>query len=117
MTGLGALVRGLAAREGVRAVLLVSGDGLPIEHTAGSPVEAETMAALAATLGRHADRLGEDAGPGEFRSAVLEYAGGLVVLARAGNGNWLTLLTGPDADIGALLYDLRYHRTALAQLL
>jgi predicted regulator of Ras-like GTPase activity (Roadblock/LC7/MglB family) len=117
MTGLGELVRGLAARDGVQAVLLLSGDGLPIEHAAGTPVEAETIAALSATLGQHAARLGTGAGRGELRTAVLEYAGGLLVLARAGATDWLAVLTGPDADIGPLLYDLRHHSPALAALL
>ncbi len=116
MAGLGELVRGLAAREGVQAVLLVSGDGLDIEH-AGAPVEPETIAALAATLGQHAARLGEGAGHGELRTAVLEYGDGLFVLARAGVTDWLAVLARADTDIGALLYDLRLHRPAIATLL
>jgi predicted regulator of Ras-like GTPase activity (Roadblock/LC7/MglB family) len=117
MAGLEELVRGLAARDGVQAVVLVSGDGLPIEHAAGIPVEAETVAALGATLGQHAVRLGEGAARGELHAAVLEYSGGLVVLARAGTGDWLALLTRRDTDIGPLLYDLRQHRPAIATLL
>lgn len=117
MAGLAELIRGLAARKGVQAVILVSGDGLPIDHTAGRPIEPETIAALAATLGQDAVRLGEGAGSGEVRTAVLEYAGGLLVLARSTSGDWLTILAEPDADIGPLLYDLRQHRPALAKLL
>jgi predicted regulator of Ras-like GTPase activity (Roadblock/LC7/MglB family) len=117
MPGLGELVRGLAAREGVQAAVLVSGDGLPIEHAASSAVEPETIAALGATLAQHAKRLGEGAARGELHTAVLEYEGGLLLLARAGGGGWLALLAHSGADIGTLLYDLRQHRPALAQLL
>ncbi len=116
MAGLGELVRGLAAREGVEAVLLVSGDGLDIEH-AGAPAEPETIAALSATLGQHAARLGEGVERGELRTAVLEYAEGMFVLARAGRADWLAILAKPDADLGALLYDLHQHRSAIATLL
>jgi predicted regulator of Ras-like GTPase activity (Roadblock/LC7/MglB family) len=116
MAGLAELIRGLATRKGVQAVILVSGDGLPIDHAAGRPIEPETIAALAATLGQHAARLGEGAGSGVFRMAVLEYAGGLLLLGSSGSGDWLAVLAEPDADIGTLLYDLRQHRAALTKL-
>jgi predicted regulator of Ras-like GTPase activity (Roadblock/LC7/MglB family) len=117
MTGLAALVHGLAGRTGVQAVLLVSHDGLPIHHAASGPVEPETVAALAATVGQHAGRLGHGADRGDLQTAVLEYAAGLLVLARLGDGDWLALLARPDTDIGGLLYDLRQHRPAIASLL
>jgi len=117
MTGLSDVMRGLAARAGVQAAVLLSADGLPIEHASAEPVEPDALAALAATLAQHAGRLGEGARRGELRTAVLEYAEGTVVLSRVGAGDWLALLARPDADIGSLLYDLRHHRAALAPLL
>ncbi len=117
MGGLGDVLRSLAARDGVQAALLLSGEGLPIEHAANGAFEPETVAALAATLAQYAARLGEGAGRGELRTAVLDYAGGLIVLARAGGADWLAILARPDADVGPLLYDLRHHGPALAGLL
>jgi predicted regulator of Ras-like GTPase activity (Roadblock/LC7/MglB family) len=117
MTGLGVVLRSLAARDGVQAALLLSGDGLPIEHAAGAGFEPEAVAALAATLAQQAGRLGEEAGRGELRTAVLDYADGLLLLAQASSENWLAILTRPGADVGPLLYDLRHHRPALAGLL
>jgi predicted regulator of Ras-like GTPase activity (Roadblock/LC7/MglB family) len=117
MAGLGDVLRSLAARNGVQAALLLSSEGLPIEHAAGGVFEPETVAALAATLAQYAARLGEGAARGELRTAVLDYAGGLVVLARAGSSDWLAILARPGADVGPLLYDLRHHGPALAGLL
>jgi predicted regulator of Ras-like GTPase activity (Roadblock/LC7/MglB family) len=126
MAGLGDVLRTLAARDGVQAALLLSSEGLPIEHAtgghaagghAGGAFEPETVAALAATLAQYAARLGEGAARGELRTAVLDYSGGLVVLARAGSTDWLAILARPDADVGPLLYDLRHHGPALAGLL
>jgi predicted regulator of Ras-like GTPase activity (Roadblock/LC7/MglB family) len=118
MAGLGDVLRSLAARDGVQAALLLSGEGLPIDHAASGPFEPETVAALAATLAQYAARLGDGAGRGDLRTAVLDYSGGLVVLARASSSaDWLAILARPDADIGPLLYDLRHHRPALAGLL
>src|SRR5690349_5165964 len=117
MMPLGEVVHRLAARDGVEAVLLLSGDGLPIDHTASTAFDAEAVAALASTVGRHAARLGEGAGRGELTTAVLEFGAGVMVLARAGADDWLAVLARADADIGPLLFDLRQHRSALATLL
>jgi predicted regulator of Ras-like GTPase activity (Roadblock/LC7/MglB family) len=117
MTGLAALVQGLAGRSGVEAALLVSHDGLPIHHAASAPLDPETVAALAATVGQHAGHLGQGAKRGDLLTAVLEFSGGLLVLTRLNQGDWLALLARPEADIGGLLYDLRQHRPAIAGLL
>lgn len=117
MAVLADVLRSLAARDGVQAALLLSGDGLPIDHAASGPFEPEAVAALAATLAQDAARLGEAAERGELTTAVLDYAGGLVLLARAGREDWLAILARSGADVGPLLYDLRHHRPALAGLL
>ena len=117
MTGLAEVLRGLASREGVQGAVLLSADGLAIERATAETAEAETVAALAATLAQHAGRLGEGARRGELHTAVLEFAAGMVVLARVTGGDWLAILTRPDADIGPLLYDLRHRRAALSALL
>jgi predicted regulator of Ras-like GTPase activity (Roadblock/LC7/MglB family) len=116
MTGFAEVLRGLAARDGVQGAVLLSGEGLPIEH-AGEAFEPETVAALGATLAQYAGRLGEGAERGELRAAVLDFARGPVVLARAGASDWLAVLARPEADLGPLLYDLRHHGPALAGLL
>lgn len=117
MAGLGDVVRGLAARDGVEAVLVLSADGLPIEQASRVPFEAESLAALTATLAQYANRLGLGAGRGALRTAVLEYERGLLVVAQMAGGDGLAILAAPGANVGELLYDLRQHRPALAELL
>jgi uncharacterized protein len=117
MAGLGEVVRGMAAREGVEAVLVLSADGLPIEHTSGVPFEPEAVAALTATLVQYATRLGLGAGRGALRTSVMEFERGLFIVAQIGSGDSLAILAAPGADVGELLYDLRQHRPALAELL
>ena len=75
MIELGEVVQSLAARDGVEAVLLLSGDGLPIEHAARGAFDSETVAAL----GRHTGPARRPARPGRgagasCATAVLEYA-------------------------------------------
>jgi predicted regulator of Ras-like GTPase activity (Roadblock/LC7/MglB family) len=117
MASLNEVVRGLAARSGVEAVLVLSGDGLPIEQASRGSFDPESLAALTATLLQYATRLGHGAGRGALRTAVLEYERGLLVVAQVGSGDCLAILAAPDADVGSLLYDLRQHRPALAALL
>ena len=118
MIELGEVVQSLAGRDGVEAVLLFSGDGLPIEHAARGAFDSETVAALgghtrpARRPARRRARRGV-----QLVTAVLEFADGLLVLARAGTDDWLAILAAADADIGPLLFDLRQHRPALAPLL
>jgi uncharacterized protein len=117
MTGLADVVQALASREQVEAVLMLSADGLPIEHASREPFDAESLAALTATLVQYANRLGLGAGRGALRTGVLEFERGLLVVAQLGAGDSLAILAAPEADIGSLLYDLRQHRPGLAALL
>jgi predicted regulator of Ras-like GTPase activity (Roadblock/LC7/MglB family) len=117
MAGLGDVVRGLSARDGVEAVLVLSADGLPIEHASRLPFEPEAIAALTATLVQYATRLGLGAGRGALRTSVIEFERGLLIVAQIGSGDALAVLASADADIGEILYDLRQHRPALAALL
>ena len=89
-------------------MLLLSRDGLPIHH-AGTGLGARDRR-RAGRDGRPARRpAGRRRRPGRSPTAVLEYTGGLLVLARVGDGEWLALLARPGRDIGPLLYDLRQH--------
>jgi predicted regulator of Ras-like GTPase activity (Roadblock/LC7/MglB family) len=117
MASLGEVVRGLGARDGIEAVLVLSADGLPIEHTSRVPFEPEAVAALTATLVQYATRLGLGAGRGAPRTSVIDYERGLLIVAQVGSGDSLAILAAPEADIGELLFDLRQHRPALAALL
>ena len=117
-TGLSDVVRGLAARDGVEAVLLLSSDGLSIDHASSITFDAEMVAALAATLAQHVARLGDGAKLGEMTVAVFEYQEGVIVLGRLPTRaiGW-PFSPSTDADIGPLLHDVREHGPALATLL
>jgi predicted regulator of Ras-like GTPase activity (Roadblock/LC7/MglB family) len=117
MAALNEVVRELAARDGVEAVLVISADGLPIEHASRGSVDSESIAALTASLVQYASRLGLGADRGALRTAVLEYERGLMIVAQLGAGDSLAILAASEADLGQLLYDLRQHRPGLVALL
>ena len=117
MANLTDLVRGLVERDGVEAVLVLSADGLPIEHAARQSFDPDSLAALTATLVQYATRLGLGAGRGALRNAVIEYDRALLIVAHIGAGDCLAIVAGAESDIGPILYDLGQHRPALAALL
>jgi predicted regulator of Ras-like GTPase activity (Roadblock/LC7/MglB family) len=117
MTGLGDVVRTMAERSDVAAAMLVSADGLPIQHAGRRALEPDAVAALAATAARHGAALAEALALGAVETLVLECGAGLFALARLGAGDWLLVVPADGADLGALLYDLRRHRPAITSLL
>ena len=117
MSTLGDVVRALADRPGVDAVVVASMDGLPIAHEGRAAADPDAVAALAATAIRHATRLAEGSAIGSIKTMAVEGDQGTLLVTQAASGSWLLVLVEPDANFGQVLYDLRRHRTALATLL
>ena len=86
MAGLAEVVSGLAARDGVRVVVVLSEDGLAIEKAAPAAVDVDSLAALSASVVQYANRLGTGTASGALRTAVLEYEGALLVIELVGSG-------------------------------
>jgi hypothetical protein len=58
--------------------------------------------------------LGSAGGRGDFGTAVLEFGSGLAIVAVLHADALLIVLVQPATNVGALLFDLRRHRTAIA---
>lgn len=117
MPGLRDVIQHLAERDGVDAVVVVSGDGLTIDHATRTGLDPEALAAMIPALTQTAGQVGAAAAGGDLNSAVFEFGGRLVVLSTLNEGNSLLVLTSTSTNIGALLYDLRKHQPAIAELL
>jgi predicted regulator of Ras-like GTPase activity (Roadblock/LC7/MglB family) len=111
------VVEALSRSNGVDAVLVVGRDGLPIDSRVANGVDAESVAALLPTTIRHMTELGTAGGRGDFSAAVLEFGTGLAIVAVLHADALLIVLVQPATNVGALLFDLRRHRTAIAGLL
>jgi predicted regulator of Ras-like GTPase activity (Roadblock/LC7/MglB family) len=111
------VVEALARRAGVDAVILVGRDGLPIDSRSANGVDAESVAAVLPAVINGMAQLGQAGGRGDFGTGVLEFGAGLAVVSVLNADALLVLLVRPDTNVGALLYDLRRHRTAIAGLL
>ena len=111
------VVEALGDRAGVDAVLVVGRDGLPIDSRTRDGVDADNVAALLPSVIKGVGELGAAGGRGEFSTGVLEFGQGLAVVAVLSADALLVVLVQPTTNVGALLLDLRRHRSAIAGLL
>ncbi len=117
MAGLRDVVRALAERPEVDAVVVLSSDGLPIDTAGRSGLDIEAVAALAATFAAGARRLGSAAECSGLNASVLEFSDRLAVLRPLGSEGHLFILAHRETNIGPLLVDLREQGPTLATLL
>jgi predicted regulator of Ras-like GTPase activity (Roadblock/LC7/MglB family) len=110
------LVGAIRQREGVEAAIVLGRDGLLIEGDAVPQLNAEHIAAHAPSLVTAAEELGAAADRGEFATAVVEFAGGVAIVAAMSRDAQLLVLARPAADISQLLRELRRNRDQLAAL-
>ena len=111
------VVEALSRAAGVDAVVVVGRDGLPIDSRAANGVDPENVAALLPAAFKHMAELGNAGGRGTFTTAVLEFGSGLAIVAELNADALLVVLVQPATNVGALLFDLRRHRSAIAGLL
>ena len=111
------VVEALGRSGGVDAVVVVGRDGLPIDSRVANGVDAESVAALLPSAIKHMAELGDAGGRGDFTTAVIEFGRGLAIVAVLNAEALLIVLVQPATNVGALLFDLRRHRSAIAGLL
>ena len=110
------VVAALHERDGVDAVLVVGPDGLVIDSRTRAHVDGEGVAALLPTAVRGVADLGAAGRRGAFTTAVLEFDGGLALVATLTDEAALVILVAPGVNVGTLLFDIQRHRSALAGL-
>ena len=110
------VVAALHERDGVDAVLVVGSDGLVIDSRARGDVDGEGVAALLPTAVRGVADLGAAGHRGAFTTGVLEFDGGLALIATLTDEAVLIILVAPGVNVGTLLFDIQRHRSALAGL-
>jgi len=89
-----------------RAVFL-SQDGLALGASRGlDRADAEHLAALAAGFQSLARGAGRHFGGGDVRQNIIEMTSGFLIVAAAGQGTCLAVLTAGEADIGQVAYEM-----------
>jgi hypothetical protein len=110
------LVRAIAQREGVEAVVILGRDGLLIDGRTSDQTDGEHLAALTPAVVGAAEAVGQASGRGSLTTAVLEYDQGMAVVSCISADALMIVLAHASANLGALLYDLRRHRANMASL-
>lgn len=110
------LVATLRRFDGVLAAAVLGRDGLLIDSEADAGIDSEQIAAHLPSILQYGDEVGAASQAGPLRSAVLEHEGATLVLAAMSADVVLFVMLRPDANLGALLYDIRRHRAGLAAL-
>ena len=89
-----------------RAVYL-SQDGLALGASRGlDRADAEHLAALSAGFQSLARGAGRQFGGGEVRQTIIEMSAGFLFVSAAGHGTCLAVLTGSEADVGLIAYEM-----------
>lgn len=109
----------IAAIDGVRAAVVAGRDGLMIQGSqrAGGNEDLDALAAIAADVVRNLRSLASDMGRGSLDQVIAEFGDAMVLLQPVGNDAALTVLAGPDGNIGRLRFLLRRRGPELAQLI
>lgn len=110
------LVAVLQRRDGVDAVVVVGRDGLLIDGASAPNHDPDALAAIVPPIVTAAVELGATCRSGEFATSVLEFERHAVVLSAISPDAFLVLVLRQDANLPALMYELRRHRSHIAQL-
>ncbi|MEU4871409.1 roadblock/LC7 domain-containing protein [Streptomyces sp. NPDC021608] len=106
--GLDRLLDDLTERvEPVRHALVLSNDGLVAAASSGMRQEdAEHLAAVSSGLHSLAKGSGRRFGAGQVRQTMIEFDDAVLFVTAAGTGSCLCVLSGADADMGRIAYEM-----------
>lgn len=111
------VVQALGSREGVDGVILLGRDGLTIDSFVSGDLDIDSVSALVPSVAESCTRVGFESGREKFTTCVVEYTGGLAIVAQLTAETLLAVLVRPNVNVGNFLFDLRRHRGAIAALL
>src|SRR4029079_5308463 len=93
--------------EHVQQALILSRDGLVVAASRGlSPEDSEHLSALAAGLQSLARGAGQHFRTGQVRQTIIEMDSAFLFVMAAGRGSCLACLTGADANVGLIAYEM-----------
>ena len=91
----------------IRQAVFLSQDGLALGASRGLDREdSEHLAALAAGFQSLARGAGRHFAGGEVRQTIIEMTSGFLFVTAAGQGTCLAVLTGSEADVGLVAYEM-----------
>jgi predicted regulator of Ras-like GTPase activity (Roadblock/LC7/MglB family) len=110
------LTEAIQQRPGVKAVVMLGADGLLIDSYGTPRGSAEALAARVPAVMTAASQLGVAADAGSAELILAEFERGYGVILRLTDHVMLFVSAAADIALGELLFDLRRHRAAMAEL-
>ena len=104
----------LGVSPDVEAAAVVSADGLAMASALPPHVQEDRLAAMSAALLTLGDRASDGLGKGSLAQIFVEGADGYVVLMAAGEGAVLVGVTGKNAKVGLVLFEMRRAAAQIA---
>jgi predicted regulator of Ras-like GTPase activity (Roadblock/LC7/MglB family) len=96
-----------ASVGGVHSAVILSPDGLPLGKSPGlNPMDADTLAALAAGAQALAHGTSRKFGSGEVIQTTIEMDAAILFITPAGRGTSVALIADANADHGQIAYEL-----------
>ncbi len=105
------------AEKSIDAAMIVSTDGMQIESFSRGNLDVDEVCAVASTGLQMSEALGGATARGETRQAVLEYAGGAIVLEPISEDAMFVIVSTDPNSIGKIRYlSKRYRQELLSAL-
>ena len=111
------VLKDLKALGDVEATAIVSKDGLPIAVDLSSGVDAESFAALSATILGAAETAMSEVMSGSLDRVIIESEGGKIVATAAGPEALLVVMTSPNAKLGLILLKINKAKKRIMEIL
>jgi uncharacterized protein len=104
--------------HGVTSVIVLSTDGLVLAMSAGLERDiADTLAAVSSGLASLTAGAARHMQAGNVNQVIVEMDGGFLFVTTISEGSALAVMSGPDADIGLIGYEMSLLVTRIGQVL
>jgi predicted regulator of Ras-like GTPase activity (Roadblock/LC7/MglB family) len=113
------LITSFARRiAGVTSVVVLSTDGLVLALSENLPRDvADTLAAVTSGLASLTAGAARHMGAGDVNQVIVEMDGGFLFVTTISEGSALAVMSGPDADIGLIGYEMSVLVARIGQVL
>ena len=103
--------------NGIHAVAVVSGDGLPLASQLDESTDPDRFGAMCASLLALASQAADEVARGTLRQVLVEGAEGTMLLVQAGPENVLAVAASPEVNIGRIFVEARKTAEATAAII
>lgn len=117
MSDAGKILEALVSVDGIDAAVCAGRDGFVIEAAASDKTDTDVIGAMVSTGVGAAESVGRELSVGILSQAMMEYDGGVVVMAAIGEDAVLAVLAATNASLGNVRLQVRKKTPELVKAL